>query len=357
MSLPDTPRAGILPPARALAATAVELTRKLAWHTLHPRNRERFLVHGRPVPLTRLDYTAGDGWTAPLYRLDAAPGGAGEPVVLAHGLGLNADAYRAGEHSLAGQLSRAGFTVYLFAHRGDRAARGRGRTDFDAIVEGDVPAALERVLEDSGAQRAHWVGHHLGGQLGLVAAGRGEPLATLAALGAPVEFDTSAPQWRRLRMASRLVPGGWMLPADRLARLALPFVGDETLFGDASGAAARELVEYGSERVSAGLLRQVLEWMESGSLSSRGGLVDYTANFSQASVPLLVAYAGRAEDNAAVTAPLQRWRHPDALALCLPGTDVDLALGTGLEPLVGWLCERRALAWPLAVDASTAYAG
>ena len=184
----------------------------------------------------------------------------------------------------------------------------------------------------------------------------GEPLATLAAISAPVLFDTDATYWRRLRLASQLVPGGWMLPADRFARLALPFIGDETLFGAASSASARELVEYGSEQVSAGLLQQVLGWMEAGVLSSRGGLVDYTATFRQASVPLLVAYAGDPEENTAVTAPLHRWRHPDALGLRLPGTEVDLALGTALAPLVDWLDERRSLAWPLAVDASTAYA-
>ena len=112
-------------PARRLARQAARAALAVTWRSLAPEGREPFAVPpaGYPWRLDRVYYEADDGWRAPLFRLDPRPGGAGEPVVLAHGLGWNHHIldYRA-DLSLARTLSVQGFTVYLLEHRGDRSA-------------------------------------------------------------------------------------------------------------------------------------------------------------------------------------------------------------------------------------------
>ncbi|MEZ4316512.1 MAG: alpha/beta fold hydrolase [Myxococcota bacterium] len=355
MSLPDKPRASLAPPARALAASAVELTRRLTWRTLHPADRERFLEAPPPLPLSRLPYRTVDGWKAPLFNVEPAAHGAGEPVIVSHALGLGPDAYRYGDGTpLAQALAARGFNVFLLTHRGDREATGPsdGPMDFDAIVERDVPAAVQAVRKHTGFDRVHWVGHGLGGQLGLVAAARGEALASVVAMGAPVRFNKPATEIQQVAQLMRLLPDGWSIPANTLARLALPVLGAEDWFGGAPGARVRGALNYASESVSLGLIDQLRCWISEGTLSSRRGVVDYTSTFRDANVPLLVVFAthSRMAGRTQTTPALATWGHADSLALPVPGRSMDLVLGARRErdvfgPIAGWLTERRRLAW------------
>src|SRR5690606_29640492 len=160
-----------------------------------------------------------DGWHAPVLHLPARPGGAGEPVLVAHGLGVVGDVFRYGRGpTLAQRLSAAGFSVYLLAHRADReglppADGARAAVSFDDLVERDLPAAVERVLGHAGYPRVHVVGFGLGGQLALVhAARRPASLASVVAVGSPVRFPRSR---SGLRLGARLLgllPAHWHLP-------------------------------------------------------------------------------------------------------------------------------------------------
>ena len=167
---PDRRRPDFPQRTRALTAPLFELALGTAWRVLHPDERAPFVETRRPPPLRRVYYAADDGWSAPLTVLPECPGGAGEPVVLAHALGLNCDAWRYGGSSLAGYLQAAGFRVYLFNHRGDRdaiAPQRHSSFDVDDIIARDIPAALDAVRNDSGFSRPFWIGHGLGGQLGI----------------------------------------------------------------------------------------------------------------------------------------------------------------------------------------------
>ncbi|MCB9678859.1 MAG: alpha/beta fold hydrolase [Alphaproteobacteria bacterium] len=355
MSLPDKPRASLAPPARALAASALDLTRRLTWRTLHPADRERFLEAPAPKPVSRLPYRTVDGWSAPLFHVPAAPNGAGEPVILAHSLGFGPDAFRYGTGTpLAQALAARGFDVYLLAHRGDREANGPKGTpmDFDAIVERDVPAAVKAVREHTGFDRVHWVGHGLGGQLGMVAAARREALASVVALGSPVRFRKPATEVQQAALLMRLLPDGWVIPSATLARLALPAIGTEEWFGAAPGGRVRGALEFAGESVALGLVDQLRDWISEGTLTSRKGVVDYTSTFRDANVPLLVVFAteSRLAGRTPTTAALSTWGHRDSLALPVPGRSMDLVLGANRErdvfgPVSAWMMERRRLAW------------
>ena len=299
--------------------------------------------------------------------MPAAPGSPGEPLILAHALGLHPDAFRlGGVGTLAHALSRAGFTVYLLAHRGDRDALppdGARPFDFDAVLRRDVPAAVARVREHAGFPRVHWVGHGLGGQLGLAWASRtaGEHLASLVAVGAPTRFEPGAArsEIRRLTRAAELLPRGWSLPARALAWSAVPWVDaasdvlGQVQPGSAHAPRLRGVLTYATEDLPVGLLRQVSRWQRTGTWSDRTGLVDYAEALADARGPLLV-----------VCGPDDRLCPPDAAlwaaarwggsaeSLLLPAGlgHLDALVGTDAaehvhKPLVRWLSGVRRRAW------------
>lgn len=370
--LPDRKRPGLNPPARALAASIARVTAAAVWRGMHPTARERFVEAPAPRPLSRLYYETTDGWHAPLLVLPPAPGGAGEPVLLAHALGFSADAFRYGEGpTLAGRLSDAGFAVYLMHHRGDRdtwCTRGPRGFTFDDIVEYDVPAALDRVRAHAGFPKVHFVGHGLGGQIGLAWAGRaaGDGLASLVAMCAAVRFHATRSEARRATVAAALLPAHWNLPVRALGALFAPLVddGDELLDRSVPGATSparlRGVLHHAVEDVPIGLLRQVARWLETGSLVDRHGLLDYGEALRDATVPLLCAVAGGDAvcPPASGWAALEHWGGEGEL-LCLPGAygHLDPLLAADADrhvfaPVVSWLEARRRRAWETPPDAA-----
>ena len=337
-----------------MASKFARIASALAWRTLNPAERGPFLETGRPRALQRLYYRAFDGWQAPLLHLPPLPGAPGEPVLVCHTLLASNDLYRYGRGpTLVGSLRRAGFSVYLMTHRGDRdaiAPRWRTGRSFDDIVEFDVPAALQRVVEHSGYAKVHLVGHGLGGQIGLAWAARGgDRVAAQVAVAAPVQFDTSMSELRRGALIGAFLPGRVRLPARILARLAVPWA---EVADDVPGARWRGALHFGSADCPTELLHQLGTWLREGSLTDRTGLFDYREGLQAATGPLLVVvsegdtvcppWAGR---SAAAS-----WGGPADVLQVERGGHVDLLIGEDasrsvFEPLVAWLDERRRLAW------------
>lgn len=365
--LPDTLRERPSRPTRALAASLVRAARAVTWRALHPAARSRFLEAPAPPSLARLYYEAPDGWRAPVYCLPAAPGGSGEPVILAHALGAGADSFRYGSGpSLASALSRAGFAVYLLSHRGDAdalAPEGPRDFDFDAIVARDLPAALERVREHAGFPRAHWIGHGLGGQLAYAHVARtgGAGLASLVALCAAVRFARARSPLRRWARVAGLLPQGWRVPGRALGPWIAPWVDDQgglpgvSEGGATPGARLRGALHHSAEDVPVALVAQIHRWLQEGSLVDATGGWDYAEALRRAQAPLLV---GVAEADAvcppeAGLAALERWGVPDRQALHLPASYGHLdpllaadAPEASFAPVVAWLDARRRFAWP-----------
>jgi pimeloyl-ACP methyl ester carboxylesterase len=358
-----------LPPAPAppLVRRLGGLARRAAWRVMHPAAREPYLPQPRPRPLDRLYFESIDGWRAPLLWAPPAPGGPGEPVVLAHALGLSPDAFRLDDRrGLVGCLTRAGFSVYLLCHRGDAAAippDGARPFDFDDILERDVPAALARVREHSGFVRAHWVGHGLGGQLGLAWAARGGPgaLASVVSVGAPVVFAGAdlRTEVRRAARVAALLPGQWRLPTSAVGWAVAPWIGDGAALDGLGSAAtagpdARGLLCFGTGDLAAGIVAQVGRWLAAGSWTDRSGLLDYAESLRGASGPLLVVAS---PDDvvcpaAAALAALDAWGEGPRERVVVPGYGhVDpLTAGDAQDrvaaPIVAFLDRHRRRAWP-----------
>jgi len=305
---------------------------------------------------------------------------------------MSPDVFRYGSGAtLAESLSERGFNVYLFTHRGDRNAlqpqsstalqttnslqpqsalqpqsidieddplgpmlqpQSRGY-DFDDIVAHDVPAALERATRHSGFRRAHWIGHGLGGQLGLAwAAWSGaDQLATVTALCAAVQFDQPRTEVRAMSKALSMLPAHWHLPSRATARLASPWL-DEP--GDVPPERLRGVMNHAVADLPVGLVQQLRRWMKSGTLCDKDGWYDYVEGLADAQVPLLIGAAG--QDLSCLphqaTPALEAWGGADKTSLPMPPSwgHLDPLLAEDADkyvfrPLTAWLDARRKLSW------------
>ncbi|MCP4804347.1 MAG: alpha/beta hydrolase [Proteobacteria bacterium] len=322
-----------LPQPRDLVKTAARAALAGAYRGLQKDKRDKFAKAPEREPLSRVYYRTDDGWQAPLFRVEPLPGAPGEPVLLAHGLGTNRFSLDyAPELSLARSLRARGFAVYLFEHRGDRSAIApphAGAWDFDDLATRDLPAAIDQIRAHSGFRRVLYVGHGLGGQLlyAHLAHSRGEDVAAATCISAPVRFRSPPSNTRALRLASLLLPGGLRVPAHAANVLRSPTL-DGTAHTD--GEIRRGWMLHATEDVSVGLLRQVLRWLEAGSLVDRHDRVDYAAACHGVRTPVqLVTSWGdslcRPDD---ATPVLEHLSGPSELV------ELD-ASWSGLDPLVG----------------------
>jgi predicted alpha/beta hydrolase len=285
-------------------------------------------------------------------------------VLLVHGHLTGPEGFELGEEqALVRRLHRAGHDVFLMTHRGDRGSIAPTRAaafDFDDIVSLDVPAALERVREATGARRVLWVGHSLGGQLLVAHLARGgaEDIAGGAALCAPVRFEVPRTHARLARLTANLLPASWRIPTRAVHQALAPFADRARPWQEATreteGPVTRGMMVHGTEDISAGMARQVAAWLSSGSLCDRGDQVDYVAAMQGTRVPLWVLAAdGDHLCSPRAAEPLvhagtpgrvtwtvlgSRWGHLDPLV----GRD---APGQVHAPLVRWLDAHRDGCW------------
>ena len=127
-----------------------------------------------------------DGWKLGIRHIRPGhPDPTKLPVVLCHGLGLNATFWTIADHHLPEQLAARGYEVFIPDLRGSGESaklgrigqinarrrqtplveRGEGRWNIDEVAFNDVPAILDFVKRETGHDRVNWVGHSLGGML------------------------------------------------------------------------------------------------------------------------------------------------------------------------------------------------
>jgi pimeloyl-ACP methyl ester carboxylesterase len=149
----------------------------------------------------RLFAETEDGWRLAMYRYRPRGAPRPYPIVAGHGLAGSRLIYDLGrEASLARALAAAGFDVYTVDLRGrgmswpPRRRRGGLQWSFDDIAERDLPAAIARACEVSGAPGAFWLGMEMSGQALYAATilGRAGSVRGAVTFGAPVETPADA---------------------------------------------------------------------------------------------------------------------------------------------------------------------
>jgi polyhydroxyalkanoate synthase len=203
-----------------------------------------------------------DGWTLALARLRprAAGPAQGEPVVCFPGFACNGRLFDFDDtHSLAGHLANLGFDVWMIDPRGTGHSErpglfGKGwGFGFQDYAHRDAPAALRHVVRTTGHPRVLWVGHSMGGLVGMHVALRpmGDHLAGVVALGSPADFSMHFEHLGRFSawILDRFLRGWPVVRLGRLSTAIAPLAGwwrgwPESLFTQARNTKARSLRHF-----------------------------------------------------------------------------------------------------------------
>ncbi len=137
---------------------------------------EAVVDRGRTVVLRRelLEVATADGMSLAMVVKRPLTGD-GPPLLLVHGLAQNRFSWHLDGRSFANYLVSRGYSTFNLELRGhglSRALGSRHPRGVEEYIELDVPAAVARVLEVSGADDLCYVGHSLGGMIGYRLAAR-----------------------------------------------------------------------------------------------------------------------------------------------------------------------------------------
>lgn len=258
----------------------------------------------------------GDGWKVALFRRAPDPAAAGlpawgVPVILAHGTAVNRHSFDAEGSDMAAWLSGRGFDVWIPEYRGDRSSAPpdrrtwrQGEWAVGDIAARDLPAVLDHVLSATGRDQAWWVGHSLGGVLGMILleGPHASRIAGLVALGSPGLRLRPGPADRQARRLAASLPRKGPVPTRQAALLLLPalYMGaDDPFFhalfnlDDIDQRVLAAFVGPGMEDMGRGTLRQYGAMVETGHLLSADG-TDLCAGLRDVRAPALLV-AGRVD--------------------------------------------------------------
>ncbi len=258
----------------------------------------------RAPPPERLRVRCQDGWELTVYARRAAQRRFEEPVLLCHGLAANRHTFDfEPPYSLAHFLAEAGFDCYSVEWRGVGGSRARPpgqpwrEITVDDMVRQDAPALIDLALGRTGARRAFWVGHSMGGLVGYaVAQGPEAPkLAGLLALGSPVFFPKDALLRRLIHVGHRAAwPRG--LRHEWLSYTLAPFLGylplplSDVIINPKHIAPPVQRKVYANMMASMGrgVLRQFQDWIDHDAFRSADRSVDWRAGLARLTLPVMV---------------------------------------------------------------------
>ncbi|MFH1117983.1 MAG: alpha/beta fold hydrolase [Pseudomonadota bacterium] len=252
-------------------------------------------------------FVTGDGWRLAVHRYRPQGAAKGLPVILCHGLGGNRYSFDLhGAPSLAPYLKKSGRDVWVLELRGSGASDRPGfwianvpcSWGFGDHLECDVPAAINYVLERTGAPAVHWIGHSMGGMLAEAWLARsGNPgTASVTVIGSPADFSKiNRPAFHmllHLRWALRLLH---IAPVAFFAKAFIPVIHrlPSSLQGlfhppNIDAAAAKRMVAIGSPALmSSELWLDFARFLEMGKPADENG-VPYLQHLPASVVPVLL---------------------------------------------------------------------
>jgi lysosomal acid lipase/cholesteryl ester hydrolase len=260
-----------------------------------------------------------DGWKLGVrhYRPKVADPGK-LPVVLCHGLGLNATFWTITDDHLPSQLTARGYQVYVFDIRGSGDNTRVGREEpvnrmmrqtflrewgerswtVDDLVTYDVPAILDYVKQDSGQERVNWVGHSLGGMLifpYLESSPGADRIANFVGMGSTI-IQAETPQIDMLRANRALRTLSLVASPGRMGRplkyFHMPGMEIIDRFYYSNQNVDRETISrfygYTLEDTGPGALRQLDPYLQYGHMLSADGSVDYTSKLREITTSTLL---------------------------------------------------------------------
>lgn len=253
-----------------------------------------------------------DGVLLPLYRYRPEKKRCSYPVILCHGMAVNAFHLDNGfDLSLPTYLQEHGLEVWLIELRGSGKATkipwcgGADSFTFDDYVAEDLPAIISNVCRISGSDKVHWMGHSMGGMVcyGYIARFDDSPFASLTTIASAIDFSfwtspQKKPAWKLFYRIMALFP---FVPNRKLGRFLFPFVPrmmeklkwakEFTKIIDVRNLKRHQSFAFfynALSDLSRGLVLQTIGWVISGRMDSLDGQLCYTDGLSKMSVPLHV---------------------------------------------------------------------
>ncbi len=204
------------------------------------------------------------------------------PVLLLHGFGQCRHTWYLSRRSFPAFLVSAGFEVYTGEFRGHGLSRDLGSTlprSFRDLVDRDLPAMVNYVLDLSQASRLILVGHSLGGVVSFTAGpGVADRLAGVAAIASPAVMAAGPGKLRPLAAVLRPIlggvrRGGFPLKAGgRIMERLIPVLDSKRWYspmghwypGSIERDLIRELTLHGYQTEGLGLFADMLRWIGAG---------------------------------------------------------------------------------------------
>ena len=250
-----------------------------------------------------LQAVTDDGVRLALHRYRHRGSRRNHPVLCCHGLAANRLAFDVDpEISLARHLASRGFDVFVVELRGHGISqRPRWGWSFDDYAARDLPAAIATVREQSGSDHVHWIGHSMGGLLGLAHLARGaNDLRSAVTVGSSLDYSagTGFSRLAPLRPLLRRVPA---VPVQLVARLSGRFVGRVSTPYERFNVWStnceprhwRRICRHGFHPVSSPVMDQLASALEPGGLRTASGRERYLDGLAATDTPVLAVAGSR----------------------------------------------------------------
>jgi pimeloyl-ACP methyl ester carboxylesterase len=228
------------------------------------------------------------------------------PVLCVPGLGADSHNYDApAPMGLGPYLAERGFDTWAVDLRGTGLSVVHGKQwrsiTFDDFVRLDLPAVVDRVLQETGASELLWVGHSMGGQLlyASMATGRATRVKAGVTIGSPVGFPTRwkvAPVFQPVAWLGEHITGlhaGTLLRffAPLMLRTADPWNARFMEYDNVDARYARRLMYHAVQDIPRDLALQFRDWVHSDAFRSFDRSVDYRARMAGVTTPVLLVVA------------------------------------------------------------------
>jgi len=300
------------------------------------------------------------------------------PIILCHGLMANRIFYTINrENSLAIQLAKAGYDVWVLDLRGRETAGspswffGEKKYNYsvDDYIKYDMDAAIEYVLKQTGAEKVNWVGHSMGGMIAYSRIGSLEEtrIANLVTIGSPFSFElstTSLRLWHKTGgCTTTFLPA---IPMGTIAKFNSYMCIDLTpraglleilLYPENTDP---EVIRASQRYIMTNIAKlealQLKTALETGDFYSLDGKINYTENIKNITIPTLIVLGRRDHLGFGYTIRLiyDRISSKDKKLLIIERAQnasedyghADLLMGKNalkdvIEPIIQWLNERN----------------
>jgi len=170
--------------------------------------------------------------------------------------------------------------------------------NFDQYVHRDTPAAIEKILQVTGAAQVHWVGHSMGGMIAyayLMTQGPGR-VRSITTVGSPAMAHAPHPMMQKvlpLRHLLRKVPALPYAGASFLLAPIMPVFKSTVgwLFGNPKNLGTRDMMKLVCmvpSNLPTALMMQFADWLAERGFAGAEGEVPYYSELHRVTVPALL---------------------------------------------------------------------